>query len=364
MNKYFYGAIPNYKTSFRNAGIDLFRLFLSVSILLFHGRLLLDKNNDGITLFKTGGMAVEGFFMISGCFFCSRVFKKEEIKEIFKRQLYKIYPYAFFSLTIHLILEFIHCIQSGTGILNIFCLESDYLQLNSYGMQRIILSRPMWYLSSLFFANAVIFPFVRKFKDTFCAIYAPMVSALLYGIIFSTYGRIAFDANIGNYVQSNILLIRGIAGVLSGCFIYWLLDKIIGLEFKLFGKAILVLIEIVSIALASYLMWLPKIDGRYEMIVFFCLLNIAIIIFSNQGVLQKLRVNTKKLADFTLTLYLNHLYVYYIVNQFVNAKGLVPFLIYIVLSILMAFICLKVSTPIFGRIIGFLKKSSSLEEVI
>lgn len=349
----------------RNKALDIYRLFLCVTILLFHGYKIIEPFCEEVIPFFGGSLAVEGFFIISGYYFTKEVETKEnDIKILMLYKIKRVYPIYFFALFIHIIEEIGACIIGGGKYNKFLFIESDILMLGIYEIPSSWIIVPSWFLSAMLSGMCFIYPFIKKYKSSFYAIYSPIIAFALYGFLFYKYGEITpimFSTDpviqIG-IISITIVMIRAVAGLLLGTFCYAVCEKLKEVKFSNTGRGLATLIAFVSIIISIIQMFHKKMGKSYEICTVFAWFNLAVIILSRIGFITE-KINSMKfdsefIAEYSLAVYLNQYYCLYVVRHFVAETGILSYLLYISSSLLMGGVAMKFAPKIFNALVKIL----------
>ena len=254
--------------------------------------------------------------MISG-YFMMRSYYRKNVKTIsigletinfishkFKHILYFIIPSVFFGFIVHLFL----IPKTSFSVLNSLLLTLyEIIPLQTVGFPVFCVTGTMWYVSALFISIFLLYPCILLFRDTFTILVCPLISLFLYGLIsHSIHTLDAPDTWMFNVVSSGLL--RGLAGVSAGCFLYELSERfrvcLSGLQ-----QVIVKFIEIICYILFFCIMIkFSRSALDFVAIPILCFLIITGISgYSIFSIIKRFKY-TKSLAEFCIALYLNHFY--------------------------------------------------------
>ena len=196
----------------RNIELDLFRIYLAISILLFH-RIDFTRNLDSsLYPFFNGRIAVEGFFLIIGYFFARDIIEKEKsIEQIIKGKLKSLLPILLFSLSIHFAIEAASLVMNGESLNKLFLSLSDFLLLNAFNLPMMTLNITLWFISAMIVGLLATYPLIKHFGQRFCTIYSFAIALFIYGLTFNYTQTITYDSVMTIYIS-----FRAIAGILMG----------------------------------------------------------------------------------------------------------------------------------------------------
>ncbi|MBQ4562072.1 MAG: acyltransferase [Clostridia bacterium] len=211
----------------RNGKIEIFRFIFCIIVVLYH--INLDMWNgkmsigNHLSFFSHGRTCVEFFFLLSGFLMAKSIHHKprpeglsigmDTVVYLYKKIRSVWIPYIILSVAmiVYIPFGFDKPIEYAVDRLPSLL----FLQRTGIGDEGFI--SVSWYLSSLFFAIAVVYPFLRKFYDSVSLVAAPLVSSLAIGALIHKFGRLP-QRNFGSFMHlSNI---RALAVVLLGVFTY------------------------------------------------------------------------------------------------------------------------------------------------
>lgn len=203
----------------RNGFIDVIKFFFAIVIAEFH-------LNSGV--FPGGRMGVEVFFMINGYLMMRSLAKdpsRENVASSTAKFIWRKYKGLFFYLLpAALINYFVICAAKEWTIEYTFVrlplLTFDIIPLHQTGLLGEYAVGISWYLSAMFLALAILYPFCKKFRRGFSLMVCPIIGVLGYGTLSHYFRSLAANTQ---YVPETIIragLLRGIACCALGCFLY------------------------------------------------------------------------------------------------------------------------------------------------
>ena len=184
-----------------NGALDFWKFVFCLVILVFHvGEVYGGKHGY---LLEWGRYAVEMFFIVSGYFMCVSAAKAEERhtgislgKETFGFALHKIrriLPAYLYCYALGLCVWFVEVgryVYLKEGIIGLFIaivkMIPNFLLLSMSGVQGTQVVMITWYISAMLIAMLVIYPLLRKYKDTYTLIIAPVTALLISGYFYNT----------------------------------------------------------------------------------------------------------------------------------------------------------------------------------
>lgn len=296
----------------RNSYLDVAKFLFSIIVILFHCGYF----------FHGGYIVVEAFFMISGYFMmCSLARDKGELSlgvATAKFVAHKYKSIAFYLIPSALIGCAVYAyIIPGRDLLTTLIESSlivfEVIPLQVSGFQGYYTTGVSWYLSALFLTMLMIYPLARKFRENFTLTFSPLISILTYGYLASRCGHLEVPNNIVDLFNTGLL--RGIAGICAGCFLYECSTRLGNREISISGKVLFTILEIAGWAFCVFCIHkYPKSEHDFTtVIIMFGLLIIGINRYSLLSYLIQFRW-TKYLANISMVIYLNHYYWHIFLN--------------------------------------------------
>lgn len=351
----------------KNGNIEFLRFFFCLIILFFHmekyvlGEIPLDGTLK-FRLFLHGSIGVEFFFLLSGLLLARHVdnIRKKKTKESIGEETSKyvvkkyksIFPYHIIGFIIIFILSilvnkytftesFMALIDSIPGV----------LLIQMTGFMGTVFNHIEWYLSSMLIGIAIIYPFLRKYYDTFVKYVAQLVALLILGYLYFETGKLTgvMKWMVIGYKGT----IRGIAELLLGIFGYYLgteLSKLKKLPKK--SKVIITLIEFllyISIIIFSII----SFTSKYEFYALFAIYVLLIISYS--GITYSRNMFNNKLVYFlgrlSLPIYVTQLSsIIFVNNYLINYSNEVKMIFIFVITIMLALITMVIGDILKKRI--------------
>ena len=209
----------------RNYLLELWRFFFCIAVLGLH---FFSKVN--IPLFDVGYLGVEFFFVVAGYFVGAYYVKKMQNLPLLQQvkavggyavsRLKRLYPYYFFALLLMLFVRILTR-QYGIGqvpsILKKCYAEFFMLQWTPIGNEVLISAG--WFVPSVFFAGLFYVALFTVCKKWTGYLIAPVCFLGIYGYYYRLIGKI-------DVIFSYHSVLRGIAGVGLGIFVFFLCEKL------------------------------------------------------------------------------------------------------------------------------------------
>lgn len=336
----------------RVKSVEIWRLLFSVSIVFCHAMYLpWNTDAEGNMLLHVNSIGVEFFFILSGFLMARSACRTpppqggvgSETTAFLLKKLKPIYPVFLFAAILELAVRFVLRSETADGLVwNIW----DFLFLRAFGLGNSteLLVGASWFLFALFPAMWMLYPLLRKYTNTFLHIIAPLIALFLFGWFERRYGNINYALHT-NDVNICLGLLRAIAELCIGCVTYSVCESL-KQKFKSDKPSVLVTVaEVVCLAIIFPF----GIYGTRSKTDFLCILLICIGLIaafsgkSYTNILLKEVPNSliASISVYSLSLYLNH---YVWLRTLQSWKLALPYnislLIYMILSLLTAFVCL------------------------
>ena len=206
----------------RQSSIDFIKFFLSIIILFLHFEYI----------FSGGYLAVEGFFMISGFLMMRSLCKKHDpspestARFVLHKYAAVFVPLLFSAISGYLIYEFLVFKDTyDVALRKIPLLFYEIVPLQVAGFDVMYATGVSWYLSAMLLAIALIHPFAKKDPLRFAYTVCPTAALLIYGFLCACCGHLSIPDTwvAGGLLNSGLL--RGLAGISAGCFLYALVSR-------------------------------------------------------------------------------------------------------------------------------------------
>lgn len=209
----------------RNFLLELWRFFFCIAVLGFH---FFSKLN--MSPFHAGYLGVEFFFVVAGYFVGAYYVKKMQGRSMVERlkavgsyassRIKRLYPFYFFALVLMFVVKLVTREYEVGQILTVLknC-YGEFLMLQWTPIGNEVLISAGWFVPSVFFAGifyVVLFSLCKKWT---AYLIAPVCFLGIYGYYFRLIGKI-------DVIFSYHSVLRGIAGVGLGVFVFFLCEKL------------------------------------------------------------------------------------------------------------------------------------------
>lgn len=227
----------------RNGTLEFWRFVFSVFVLLRHAqRYVLGEPvlNKGVffDFSPHGAIGVEFFFLLTGLFMAHSVDKErqnhitrgslsEDTVQFVWKKYTSVFPYhiVVFCIIFPVMAAIRQCDWFHTLLLLVDSIP-DILLLQMAGFPASNLNAFEWYISTMIFSLAILYPLCKKYYDMFTKVMAPVASLLILGYLGKECGRLT-----GVLVWNGLYyrgMIRGVAEIMLGAFAYHLCKNYLG----------------------------------------------------------------------------------------------------------------------------------------
>lgn len=263
--------------------ISLWKFLFSIMIIMLHVGNVLDYNKFKFN-FKSGSIAVDFFFIVSGFFFC-RKYINYKIKNSVGEDSFNYFINRTSRFIKYIIILLIVAIP-----FSIFCLKFNFTSLVNafykllyipyHGKCSSEIFGITWYIVAMILVESMIFPFLIKHKKEFVYIISPIIIILLGSYLLIRYGHFATPWGMGNILYKGI--IRGIFEINIGMYLYLISEKVNNIKFTKLSKILLLLFEICGYLSIFVLVNLNNAHRRFDALMLI-IISICILISTNKN---------------------------------------------------------------------------------
>lgn len=304
------------KTVYKHNGIISFWKFLfSIMIVIYHFNL---SNKSETVILKYGYIGVEYFFLVSGYLMAKAAMKKKSEKSIGKetfayilKKIKSFFPYmlvAFgIALSVRLFFRKSSINEIVNSIWNLFFLETS-------GIKTTLVLGQTWYISAMLISMLILYPLIRKYKDNFIYLIAPVITISIGGWLSYTYGTLNGWQHTGFAYKC---LLRAFFELSLGTMLYEITNKIRTVKFTKLARILLTIIEICGFASIFFITNIEKASTKYELHMILILSISIVIAFSEKTILYNFANNkfSYYLERLSLPIYLNHNWIITVINK-------------------------------------------------
>ena len=237
----------------RNGEIEVLRLFFTIAILLRHSQYV--SHGTDFPMFPGGWMGVEFFFLTSGYLMASyedhlpvsdghSTVGSDTLRYVWRKGK-SLYPYLAFATVANYLGEMIFVDGMffrpffKSDLKNLISSVLNFIFPYSIGFTGYFVAGYSWYLSAMIWGMMLLFPLLRRNRDLFYCVIAPVFVAFGLGYYSWRYNTLDY-ANQESFLLS-AGLVRGMAEMAMGCICYKLCKKMQKGNISLTGKGRLLL---------------------------------------------------------------------------------------------------------------------------
>lgn len=304
-----------------NGEVECLRFVMALIVVIHHSKFLL---GEAVSPLLRGSLAVEFFFLVSGCLMMKSVCKAQKLGQPFDELrdtwafLYKkvkaVFPEVAVSFCMAL-LCFISVSGKGIGELIRHCtagFANDFLLMratSAFGWGSCY-DGVTWYISAMLLAMAVLYPVLRKWG------YRPwllVLSCLLLGWLSHEYGGLRGpDKWVGCCVKGNI---RAFCEISLGCLIFPVSSWLSSLSWTRFSRCLFFVLKVALFgAMLVYMHLKPFATDGFFLLMMWCFVTL---LFSQIAV-DRFRYDHaffRWLGSLSLPLYLGHFYMNFFLRK-------------------------------------------------
>ncbi|MCI5934486.1 MAG: acyltransferase family protein [Lachnospiraceae bacterium] len=257
----------------RSGNLDLMKFLFSLMIIFFHGKNLATTESY---LFPGGSIAVEFFFVVSGVLMaraaCTYQMQDNLGKDTFvfmKHKISGLMPNYYIAFVIAFVVLHRNVRSLSVIFRDLVSSVWELLLVINTGLRpsRSVCNGPVWYMSAMLLAMCIIWPIMRKYKNTFFYVIAPISALFLMGITFQNWTSFGGQSIWRGYMSKGT--IRAFMGLLLGCVCYKIAEYLKQQKFTILSRILFSIVEFVgyvSIFVVSFIAGRGQMDW-FELIV-------------------------------------------------------------------------------------------------
>lgn len=232
-----------------NGGLDFWKLIFTFVIVIYHAGEIGEWDN----FFPVGATAVEFFFILSGYFMAVSAVKKpplevgtlgRETAGFIWHKIKSILPYYLFGYAISLLTYGCFILRGESAETIVDRLSKaipNFLLLSTSGLEETTVLGMTWYISAMLLAMCFLYPLLRKYRDMYLHVIAPLSAILVAGYMCQKYGDFTLSYELDIFVTKEIL--RAVVGLSIGCTVYVVSEKLKKVSFTTFSRVLLAIVE-------------------------------------------------------------------------------------------------------------------------
>lgn len=293
----------------RNA-LDFLKIIFAVFIVLYHSHLMTNSSENYVAI--NGRIGVEFFFMVSGCLMCASSSKSIETNigldtyRFIWKKICRLMPNVIVAYIIMFILYHYNAGITDISriIVNMVKSIPEFLLIKNSGIRFPSYNGPTWYISAMILNMLILYPLLRKLKDSFYVL-ALCLMLFILGNFYQQFGTLSNLEDWNGWVLKGTL--RGTAGLLAGCLCYKASFLLSRNSYTKLGKLILSLIEW-GCYLTVIVLFCKYYPSRLDYFIFLLFMIGITITYSNTSFDDKIFRSKifRWLGAFSFSLYLGH----------------------------------------------------------
>jgi peptidoglycan/LPS O-acetylase OafA/YrhL len=305
--------------------IELWRFIFTIGVAVMH-----------FGYYNGFYIAVDFFFILSGFLLCFTIEKNESGCEIFLNKIKRIYPHYIFSFLLMLGWNIYVRIIANCKLNLLFWTDSilEGLSLQLLAPSSNIINGITWYISAMLLIFPILIFSLKRNKKCFVSFYAPVIAICIYSFFESNWAHIDFGFVWLGHVNGG--LVRGIAGMCTGTFLYYvhlnLTDSI--------RQCVQNKIAFVELVIVSFVVYFSIFNRqtKFDFIEIILLAILVLLSFNETGFIFKISDNKfcKFLGKISYEIYLNQLFIICVVKTLwpSNENNTMRTIVYVVILIL------------------------------
>jgi len=245
--------------------------------------MLTDYHENWIVI--NGRTGVEFFFIVSGCLMCASASKgtaSDICTDTFRfmwKKVCRLMPNFIIAYLIAFLVYHYNARITDPAVIanNLVKSLPEFLLIKNSGIRFPSYNGPTWYLSAMLLNMLVLYPLLRKWKDTFYVIALPVL-LLILGYFFQEFGTLSDLESWNGWILKGTL--RGTAGLLAGCLCYKASTALSGIQWTVFSKGLFMLLEW-GCYIAAIVLSCISFASRTDYLIFFLFMVGVTITYSN-----------------------------------------------------------------------------------
>ena len=309
-----------------NGYISFWKFVFCIGVALFHVGYF--NETDGVTLFRGGYILTEFFFITSGYYLAKRCYgapcDPEQLGvETFRYVFGKVKAFFPCILLAHIAGLLVHIRFNGIGIYRIVISVWNLLFLQNAGFTTFWSANvPIWYISAMLLSMWAVYPLLRRYRDRYALIAAPLLGVLLLGYLSQKYSNLNLASQFDVVVHAG--LIRAFAELNLGVVAFKLAQYLSGLRLTRAGKGLFALTALLGCAAPVVVSTFIRDARRYDQVI--VLIFFVVVSICNSGHCFNGKFFNNRLVYFleklSLPIYVNHYFIRllfeYAFNQYLS----------------------------------------------
>ena len=252
--------------------VDILKFIFALLIVLYHSKNL--NYVEGGSIFLGGVIAVEFFFIVSGYYLAKSAMRTEELyggdlgtdtAHFMWRRICGFMPNYFIAWVIAFVVNMMYFGPFSGDIWSDLAhgaYELMFLEESGIGEGGYIVNNVTWYVSALLLSMLVLYPLIKKYRNTFFYVIAPILFIFLFGVMSKEFINLKkpYAWVFGIATKG---MIRAMTEVTLGCIVYRFSENLRKIRFTWFVRTIFTLITIALYTGSIMLMYYepgPRLD--------------------------------------------------------------------------------------------------------
>lgn len=297
----------------RNGSVDFWKFLFAVVIVFFHGKNLTDGESYA---FLGGSIGVEFFFIVSGVLMANSAQRMSEGQEnitlgqdtfrFIKKKILGLMPEIYFAWIIAFLVKHIGEFSIKGMMKDAIESIGELLFLTESGFMGYRANTVCWYISAMLLAMLILYPLMRKYKDSFFYIIAPILAIFLFGITYQNWNSLRAPHVWLGYCYKSI--VRATMCITIGCICFKISQNMRKITYTSFAKVLWTIVEWGGYG--AVLLWSYKHGGGKEDWLLVICMSIAIICSFAQTSITDAFFSRYRifnwLGEFSFSLFLGH----------------------------------------------------------
>ena len=231
-----------------NPEIDFWKWIFSLLIVFSHGIFLADTSAGEKLIFGHALIGVEFYSIVSGYFLVqSAIIKDQDVLLYIKNKIVKMFSFflpAFLFCFIMWVFGYLHN-HTNVSSWELFNVSMkgiwEFLFFSSSGISTAGINGTWWYISAMIFGEWLLYPIIKYKEKIYISWIIPLGIFLIIGFMSFSYGSIA-NGGFAGFIKIDNL--RMLLGLLTGGAIFYTTQFLKLINFKLWVKAFLSIIQV------------------------------------------------------------------------------------------------------------------------
>ena len=340
----------------RNSMLDLLKFIFAFMIVLYHLYNVLQAKNPP---FRGASLSVEFFFIVSGYLMAVSAFRKpyseketlgKDTRNFIGHKIARLLPNYYVAWLSGFILKEIVLYHHGFKALLKQAATSlpELLFITESGLTATRSVHAAWYISAMLIVMAIYYPLMRRNRDVFLNLLAPLLTLFMLGIGSQNFANLSGSHTLVWGLMFKTLY-RGFMAIIYGCVIFRLSQWLSGIDFNKFGKLLLSLIE-AGLYIGIFLYFYLAGHGKNDFIVF-TYIGLAVLLTAS-GVTYSCDISSRFarlcswLGEYSFSLYLAHAPWSQVLTK-ISAYAALPdrqrLIVYLIISLIWGLVIMYVS---------------------